>query len=112
MKKKIAIPVVDGCLSAHFGHCQHFFMAEIDGGSIQQIFEEEPPPHAPGVIPRWLNEKNVDVVLVGGIGQKALALFQRYNIRSIVGVPSASPYELVENYLKNELSEGVNQCSH
>mgnify|MGYP006309442697 CR=1 FL=1 len=112
MKQKIAVPVVDGYLSNHFGHCQHFFIAEVDNGAIQQISEEEPPPHAPGVIPRWLNERGVDVVLVGGIGQKALTLFQNYNIRPIIGVASAPPQELVANFLENELTEGVNQCNH
>jgi len=112
MKQKIAVPVVDGNLSNHFGHCQYFFIAEVNGDEIHQVSEEEPPPHAPGVIPRWLNERNVDVVLVGGIGQKALALFQQFNIQPVIGVASAPPRELVENFLKEKLDQGANQCSH
>ena len=113
MEYKIAVPVVDGYLSSHFGHCQYFFIANVVDGVINQTSEEIPPPHAPGVIPQWLQKHQVDVVLVGGVGQKALNLFRQYEIKPVIGVPSnKTPQELVEDYLKDELISGVNQCSH
>ncbi len=112
MRKKVAVPVSNGALSAHFGHCEHFVMAEIVDGKTKAISEEIPPPHEPGVIPRWLSEKGVNVVLVGGIGQKALNLFQQFEIEAVIGVPTKPPHELIEAFLAKELESGINQCSH
>ncbi|MFO8001431.1 MAG: NifB/NifX family molybdenum-iron cluster-binding protein [Marinilabilia sp.] len=112
MEQIIAVPVVDGRLSGHFGHCQHFVMARVVDGRVMDFKEEIPPPHAPGIIPRWLKEKDVDVVLVGGIGQKALALFREYNIEPVIGVSAKSPQELISDFLEGNLAAGVNQCTH
>jgi len=112
MKKKVAVPVSNGVLSPHFGHCEHFVIAEIDEGKVETISKVIPPPHEPGIIPRWLSEKGVNVVLVGGIGQKALNLFQQYGIEAVIGVSPKPPSELIEAFLAKELESGVSQCSH
>lgn len=112
MKQKIAVPVVNGILSAHFGHCQHFYIADVIDGEIKQITEEVPPPHEPGVIPSWLRSKGVNTVLVGGVGQKAVNLFMQFGIKPVIGVPEKDPRELIEDFLSDKLIAGANQCSH
>ncbi len=112
MEQKIAIPVTNGLLSAHFGHCQHFVIAEVVDGKIIQLTEEIPPPHEPGVIPKWLGNRGVDIVLAGGIGQKAVQLFQQYNILPVIGVPEKPVKELIIDFLEGRIESGVNQCSH
>jgi predicted Fe-Mo cluster-binding NifX family protein len=112
MEQKIAIPVVNGLLSAHFGHCQYFLIADVVEGEIKQITEEVPPPHEPGIIPRWLSSKGVNTVLVGGIGQKAVALFRQFGVTPVIGVPEKDPRELIEDFLSDKLVTGANQCSH
>ena len=112
MKQKIAIPVVNGLLSAHFGHCQLFFIADVVDGEVKQTEEVVPPPHEPGVIPRWLSDLGVNVVLVGGIGQKAVNLFKQFGVEPVIGVPEKSPHDLVNEFLADELTTGSNQCSH
>lgn len=112
MNQKVAIPVVNGLLSAHFGHCQYFIIADVVDGEIRQIKKEVPPPHEPGVIPRWLGALGVNVVLVGGIGQKALELFKQFGINPVIGVPQKEPKQLLEDFINDKLVVGANQCSH
>lgn len=112
MEQRIAVPVVNGVLSAHFGHCEFFLIADVVGGEVKQTNEVVPPPHEPGVIPRWLSNEGVNVVLVGGIGQKAVDLFKQFGVQPVIGVPVKKPLELVDDFLADKLIEGVNQCSH
>ena len=54
---KIAIPVVDKQLCLHFGHCAQFALVEVDDANkeITGTTYAEPPPHEPGVLPKWLH---------------------------------------------------------
>ena len=63
---KFAIPLANGKLTAHFGHCQEFALIEVADNEIanKQIFV--PPPHEPGILPRWLHELGADVIIAGG----------------------------------------------
>jgi len=67
---KIAIPTVGGHLCPHFGHCEQFAMIEADTQKkeILNIDLLTPPPHEPGVLPRWLSEQGTDVIITGGMG--------------------------------------------
>jgi predicted Fe-Mo cluster-binding NifX family protein len=51
---KIAIPLANGKLTAHFGHCQEFAFVEVVGNQIKKTEKYVPPPHEPGVLPNWL----------------------------------------------------------
>lgn len=54
----IAVPMVQGQLSMHFGHCQYFRLFEVDENKNIVKFEDQtPPPHEPGIYPKWLSEK-------------------------------------------------------
>ncbi len=112
MNHKIAIPVINGRLCAHFGHCSHFFIADIKEGKLAGTAELVPPPHAPGVIPKWLGEQGVTVVMAGGVGQKAIDIFGQYNIEPIIGVAEKPPQELINDFLNQQLESGINQCDH
>ena len=73
----IAIPTANGRLQAHFGGCREFTFVQADPEtrSITEIKTLAPPEHVPGAYPRWVREQGAHVVLVGGIGQRAIALF-------------------------------------
>ena len=51
---KYAVPVVDGKMSQHFGHCQIFSLFEVDEQSKTITGREDlpSPEHQPGVLPR------------------------------------------------------------
>lgn len=111
---KFAVPVNDGKLSAHFGHCQQFAILEADPEKKTVLKAEllTPPAHEPGVLPRWLSEMGVGRVIAGGMGQRAQMLFAEKNIEVVVGAPAATPEELVRMFLDNRLVCGENVCDH
>ena len=112
MKSILAIPLENGCLCAHFGHCQQFSILEVENGTILQEKLITPPPHEPGLLPGWLSEQGVTDVIAGGMGQRALGLFAAQNIRVNVGALSKSPRELAVDWLSQSLVTGQNACDH
>ena len=74
--------------------------------------KEVPPPHEPGVLPKWLSELGVTHVIAGGMGGRAQALFTASNITVVTGAPVEDPQVLVKAWLANSLTTGENACSH
>ncbi|ETR70305.1 MAG: dinitrogenase iron-molybdenum cofactor biosynthesis [Candidatus Magnetoglobus multicellularis str. Araruama] len=109
---KIAIPLAEGKLTAHFGHCQQFAVIDIENNEIQNKELLTPPPHEPGVLPRWLGELGVNLVIAGGMGQRAVMLFGEQQIQVIVGAQVEEPETLVKQYLDQTLVTGQNLCDH
>jgi Mrp family chromosome partitioning ATPase/predicted Fe-Mo cluster-binding NifX family protein len=109
---KFAIPVADGRLAAHFGHCEQFALIETENGEIKNSAMQTPPPHEPGVLPQWLHEQGANVIIAGGMGSRAQQLFGQNGIEVVVGAPSDSPEALVKQYLNNNLATGPNVCDH
>ena len=113
MEKSIfAVPVAGGKLCAHFGHCDQFAFIETENGEIKGTSMHTPPPHEPGVLPRWLHEQGVHIILAGGMGARAQGLFIQNGIKVITGVPVDSPESLVKQYLSDSLVTGDNLCDH
>ena len=112
MKKKFAIPTFNRELTAHFGHCQEFAVVHVENNQITHQEFLDPPVHQPGAYPKFLADAGVNVIIAGGMGQKARQLFAMNNIEVCVGVSQGSPKELVEQYLENQLQTGQNLCDH
>lgn len=111
---KIAIPTSNGQLCLHFGHCEQFALIEVDP-QTRQIADRQlvtPPPHEPGVLPRWLHELGANVIIAGGMGQRAVQLFAQNGIEVVVGVSGGEPDEIVAAYLAGTLKAGANVCDH
>jgi len=111
---RIGIPLANGSLALHFGHCERFAIVEADeaAGTVGETQELTPPAHEPGVLPRWLAEQGVTVIIAGGMGQRAQTLFSQQGIRAIVGAPAAPPEALVKALLDGTLQPGENLCDH
>jgi len=111
---RIAVPLAQGKLSLHFGHCDQFAIFDIDDSTktITGRSDKIPPAHAPGILPQWLYQNNVDVIIAGGMGQRAQQLFAQNGIEVVLGASGDSPEELVSAYLSNTLETGDNICDH
>ena len=111
---RIAIPVADGALAMHFGHCREFALFDVDDTSrtISGSQYLVPPEHAPGVLPKWLAEKGASVIIAGGMGGRAQGLFAQSGIEVVVGAPSGPPEAIVRAYLDGSLETGGNLCDH
>jgi predicted Fe-Mo cluster-binding NifX family protein len=112
MKKRIAIPLENEVLCAHFGHCRQFAIVDTNNDKIENENRVTPPPHEPGLLPGWLAEKGVTDVIAGGMGQRAINLFNNQRINVFVGAPIESPRELVSDFLEGKLNVGANYCDH
>ncbi|MGB9604819.1 MAG: NifB/NifX family molybdenum-iron cluster-binding protein [Bryobacteraceae bacterium] len=111
---RVAIPVANGLLCQHFGHCEQFALFEVspENGELIQTRLVAPPEHAPGVLPQWLQRLGVEVVIAGGMGSRAQALFRQAGIRVITGAPSRPAEEIVKDYVAGTLVTGDNACDH
>ncbi|MGM0608547.1 MAG: iron-sulfur cluster carrier protein MrpORP [Candidatus Muiribacteriota bacterium] len=112
--EKIGIPLENKALSMHFGHCEKFFIAEVDKKSKKVLKTSwlTPPEHKPEVIPKWLNELEVSVIITGGMGPRAVELFKSFKIDTIIGVEVDKPDNIIKDYLKGTLSRSTNACNH
>jgi predicted Fe-Mo cluster-binding NifX family protein len=111
---RYAVPVADGVVCAHFGHCQHFALFDVDEMTreITSKIQLESPPHQPGLLPRMLAEEGVSVVIAGGMGARALDIFGQNRIQVVIGVPEIEPETAVKEFLKGTLNTGDNICDH
>jgi predicted Fe-Mo cluster-binding NifX family protein len=111
---RIAIPLVQGTLSLNFGHCDQFAIFDINDSLKKVISRKDatPPGHEPGVLPRWLHENNVSVIIAGGMGQRAQQLFTQNDIKVVTGASGQTPEELVYAFLEDTLETGDNICDH
>jgi len=112
MKKRIAIPLENGILCSHFGHCQQFAIIDAENNLISEESLVTPPAHEPGLLPAWLAEKGVTDVIAGGMGQRAINLFNQQNINVFVGAQIKGHKELANDLINNSLLAGANYCDH
>jgi len=111
--KKFAIPVAEGRLSQHFGHCEHFFFIEVDDND--NITNDEiiaPPEHTPGSYPNWLADNKVTDLIAGGLGQKAIDVLNQRGVNVFVGAPVKTPITLVKEFLAGTIETQANMCDH
>ncbi len=111
---KIAIPTANGELCMHFGHCDQFAMVEVDETSKEVTGTEflTPPAHEPGVLPQWLSEQKANVIVAGGMGQRAQQIFVQFGVKVVVGAEGTDPKEIAINYVNGSLPCGTNLCDH
>jgi len=110
----MTIPTTEGRLQEHFGGCREFTLVQADPGQrrILNTRTVPPPPHAPGLFPRWLREQGANVVIAGGIGRRALALFAQQGIAVRAGQPGTTVEDLASAYLNGHLVNEPEGCAH
>jgi predicted Fe-Mo cluster-binding NifX family protein len=111
---RIAIPIAEGKLTVHFGHCDCFALIDVDPGAktILGKQEIEAPEHQPGLFPRWLAEKGATLIIAGGMGASAQKLFAESGIQVVIGAPAETPEALVASFMSGTLQAGGNLCDH
>lgn len=111
---KYGVPVSGGMLSAHFGHCEQFALIDADDEKKEILKEElvDSPGHEPGVLPKWLADQGVNIVIAGGMGARAIDIFKSNDVGVVVGAAEQKPSSAVLSYLNGELDAGANLCDH
>jgi len=102
---------LDSVVSPHFGRCPYYVLADFEGREVKQINTIANPyygQHAPGVVPDFIHSQGVGVMLTGGMGRRAIASFQQYDIQAVTGA-SGTVRRALEQYLGGEL-QGAEPC--
>jgi predicted Fe-Mo cluster-binding NifX family protein len=100
-------------MSGHFGRCPYFMLVDVEGSAVKNAQAIENPyfnGHVPGVVPQFINTQKVNVMIAGGMGPKAVQMFEGFGIEVATGVGG-----VVENVLKAYLDgrvSGTVPCSH
>jgi predicted Fe-Mo cluster-binding NifX family protein len=108
--KKIAIPVKDGKIDGHFGHCEYLNVYSVnDAGVIieqEMVFAPEGCGCKSGLVP-VLAEKEVNVMLADGIGGGAVDMLNKFNIDVYSGFTGLVA-DVLDAYL-NKGDRGTNE---
>lgn len=109
---RIAFPTSDKVtIDDHFGHSREFAIYDISDNEIINLMIVAPPPQETGVIPSYLGDLGVDVIITGHVGKNACRLFKDRNIDVILGASGRIDVNLNE-YLGGFLSDQRNICQH
>jgi predicted Fe-Mo cluster-binding NifX family protein len=103
---------LDSVVSPHFGRCPYYVLVDLEGQEVKQVNAVANPnygQHAPGTVPTFIQDQGANVMLAGGMGRRAIALFQQYGIQAATGAAGSVRHAL-EQYLGGDL-QGAEPCS-
>lgn len=106
---KIAVASNNGMITEHFGHCESFMIFDTENNQIIKSETIANPGHKPGFLPNFLNDKEVNVIISGGMGSGAIDIFNEKNIEVIVGA-SGDAKAAVTDYLQGVLKSTGSVC--
>jgi predicted Fe-Mo cluster-binding NifX family protein len=102
---------LDSKVSQHFGRCPYYVLVDMEDDQVQAVQVVENPHyqhHQPGMVPGFIRGHNVNVMLCGGMGRRAIGFFQQYGIETATGATGTARNAL-ESYLGGEL-RGAEPC--
>lgn len=110
---RIAVPMIAGQFSGHFGGADSFGLFEVDEANKAIVSKTvaPAPPHEQGSFPRWVHAQGAHVILAGGMGPRAVQMFEEYGIRVVTGVGSEDPEAAVRAFLSGTLIPSGEPCS-
>ncbi len=108
---KVAISTENGSVAQHFGRCSQYTLAEVEEGEVTEKRIIDNPGHRPGFLPSYLSERDVDVVIAGGMGRRAQGLFDEQEIETIVGVTGPVD-DVLTSFANGDLEVGDDLCEH
>jgi predicted Fe-Mo cluster-binding NifX family protein len=98
-------------VSPHFGRCPYYVLVDVEDRQVRQVGAVENPYygyHQPGQVPGFIESQGADVMLAGGMGQRAIALFRQCGIEAVTGA-AGSVHHALEQYLGGAL-QGAAPC--
>ncbi len=111
--KKIAVPTDSmRMLDGHFGRAGFFTFIVVEDDKIVSEEVITPPPHQPGIIPKWLKDQSVTDVITGGMGDRAKQILSHHKINVFEGASRKTAASLVNAFLNDTLELNENNCHH
>ncbi|MFH1195828.1 MAG: NifB/NifX family molybdenum-iron cluster-binding protein [bacterium] len=119
MNNRIAIAIEEtGAqerVAEHFGRCTKFYVCEIDENKnivkSETYFNPLAGQHGGTCqLPGYVNQYNVNTIIAGGMGQKAVSNFLSFGI-DVITAPGLQYEEAIKLFLDGKLS-GYQACTH
>ena len=119
MNKRIALAIEeDGKeikIAGHFGHCSRFLVLELDENNAtvkqESYFNPLAGQHSGQCqVPGYVSQFNVETIIAGGMGQKAVNNFHGFGIE-VITASGLLFEEALDLYKKGEIS-GFEVCAH
>jgi predicted Fe-Mo cluster-binding NifX family protein len=102
---------LDSSISHHFGRCPFYVLVDMEGVSITEVNAIDNPyylQHKPGMVPEFIKEQGVDVMISGGMGRRAIGFFEQFGIQVATGAVGNVRMTL-EMYMDGKL-QGPTPC--
>ncbi|MDD3129357.1 MAG: NifB/NifX family molybdenum-iron cluster-binding protein [Candidatus Izemoplasmatales bacterium] len=106
---RLAIAIKDNEIAQHFGHCDYFHVHNIENKQVKSTETVKNPPHQKGMLPKFLKEHNVDVLITGNLGSLAVSNLEALGIQAIRGV-NGEPKEILKCYIDGTLESSDAIC--
>lgn len=106
---KIAVANDQGMVTQHFGHCESFLVFDVEDGKIVKSETVANPGHRPGFLPNFLKDIGVQVIISGGMGGGAIALFEENDVEVVVGA-SGDATAAAQAFVDGELVSTGGAC--
>ena len=100
-------------MSMHFGRCPFFTLVDVEDGKMtnaQVIANPAFENHVPGVVPKFINDQQANVMVAGGMGPKAIEMFSGFGIEVATGV-GGKVEKVLNAYLEGRV-KGTAPCEH
>jgi len=108
---KVAIATDGNMVAGHFGRCQEYTTYQVEDGQVSGRMVVPNPGHEPGFLPRYLAGMGVKVIMAGGMGPRAQALFDEAGIQTVVGVTGPVD-DVIRAFAAGQLQGGDSLCRH
>jgi predicted Fe-Mo cluster-binding NifX family protein len=107
---KIAVASENEVVTQHFGYCQTFTIYNVKDNKITETNNEPNPGHEAGFLPRFLGDMQVTTIISGGMGNKAVELFNAQGIEVVIGASGASKQAALD-FIEGKLKSTGVPCS-
>ncbi len=115
---RIAIPVMsengmETEVSGHFGHAPYFAFIDVEDGEVKKIeFDKNPfEEHTPGTVPTYIHQKGAETIVVNGMGERAVNVFNHFGIKVYTGFVGTVG-DVVSQYTAGTLASRESDIEH
>ncbi|NPV07052.1 MAG: dinitrogenase iron-molybdenum cofactor biosynthesis protein [Anaerolineae bacterium] len=102
---------LEATIHPHFGRCPWFTLVDVANGrasSVQTVANPYYARHEPGQVPAFIHQQGAQVMITGGMGGRAVDLFQQLGVEPITGA-SGTVRQALDQYLSGSL-QGAGAC--
>ena len=96
-------------ISHHFGRCPAYIVLDLEGDKVKSVESIDNPffqDHLPGMVPRFIHEQGIHMMISGGMGRRAIEFFEEFGIGVATGAQGDVQFAL-KAYLEGTLNEAA-----